>query len=510
MEGFKKVLNYIAIILIVVGIALFKIIPDKSFIGWIILALGVAGYIFYLYLNRDNLKDSLKRKTLLYSSNLFIIVILVLAIIVALNILTMKLQKRYDFTEGKIYSLSPQTIKVLKNLKKDLSIKAFYSDTGTRVAEDTLKLYRFYSPKIRYEIIDPNKNPGLARRYNITAEGTTVLEYGDKEEKLESLTEEELTNAIIKITRETKKKVCFLQGHGEASVKDTDKTGISSLGDSLKKVGYEVSDLNIAEKGKIPESCDILVVAGPQKPLFDNEIKMMDDFIKEGKSVFLMVDPDTGSKLEKMIKKYGVSLDNDVVVDLVSRVLSGDPLMPIVNKYEYHEITKNFKYAALFPYARSVTALKPAPKDVSVTELAKTSPNAWGETNMKEELKTGKLTFNPDQDKPGPVSLIAVSDITINEKDGKSKEARLVVVGDSDFAKNSFIGTSGNENLIMNIINYLSQQKDLISITPKSARTSAITLTPAQGSLIFYVSIVILPLLLLFIGIAVWIRRRAL
>ncbi len=510
MELIKKILNYISVVLIIVGISLFKIIPDKVYIAWIVLIAGIIGYILYLYFNRDNLKDSLKRKSLLYSSNLLIIIILVLAIIVAFNILTIKLQKRYDFTEGKIYSLSPQTIKVLKNLKKDLSIKAFYSDTGSRIAEDTLKLYSFYSPKIRYEIIDPNKNPGIARRYNITSEGTTVIEYGDKEEKLESLGEEELTNAIIKITRETKKTVYFLQGHGEASSKDSDKGGISVLSDALKKTGYIVKDLNIAEKGKIPEDCDILVVAGPQKPLFDNEVKMIDDFLKEGKSVLLMVDPDKGEKLENMIKKYGISLDKDVVVDLVSRVLSGDPLMPIVNKYEYHEITKNFKYAALFPYARSVTAIKPAPKDVSVTELAKTSPNAWGETNMKEELKTGKLTFNPDKDKPGPVSLIAVSEITFKDKRGNEKEARLIVVGDSDFAKNSFIGASGNENLILNMINYLSQEKDLISITPKSARTSAITLTPSEGSLIFYVSVVILPLLLLFAGIIVWVRRRAL
>jgi len=510
MAILKRILNYISVVLIIVGISLLKIIPDKVYIGWIVFGLGVLGYALYLYFNRESLKDSLKRKSLIYSSNLFIIILLVLAIIVALNILTIKLQKRYDFTEGKIFSLSPQTIKVLKNLKHDLSIKAFYSDTGSRIAEDTLKLYRFYSPKIRYEIIDPNKNPGIARRYNITSEGTVVVEYGDKEEKLESLGEEELTNAIIKITRESKKGVYFLQGHGEASIKDSDKEGISILGDALKKMGYEVKDLNLAEKGKIPEDCDILVVAGPQKPLFDNEVKMIDEFLRKGKSVLLMVDPDKGEKLETLIKKYGISLDKDVVVDLISRVLSGDPLMPIVNKYEYHEITKNFKYAALFPYARSVTALKPAPKNVNVTEIAKTSPNAWGEVNMKEELKKGKLTFNPDKDKPGPVSLIAVSEITFKDKKGNEKEGRLIVVGDSDFAKNSFVGASGNENLALNMINYLSQEKDLISITPKSARTSAITLTPAQGSLIFYVSIVILPLILLFAGIIVWVRRRAL
>jgi ABC-type uncharacterized transport system involved in gliding motility auxiliary subunit len=511
METIKRFLNYISLLFLIVGFALLKIFMGKPFIGWIIIGFAILLFVFYIYLHINDLKNSLRRKTFLYKSNLLLIIVLILAIIIAINILSVKVQKRYDFTEGKIYSLSPQTIKVLKNLKDELNIKAFYPNEIAFKAEDTLKLYKIYSPKIKYEIIDPNKNPGIARRYNITVENTVILEYKDKEEKINNLSEEELTNAIIKITRDKKQTICFLQGHGEVNPGDTGKQGFSFVKDNLKKIGYSIEKLNIAEKGVIPDECKMVIIAGPKTTLFDSEIKMLDDYIGKGNNMFLMIDPDTGDKIEKFVKKYGISLDKDVVVDLVSRVVSGDPLIPIVNHYEFHEITKNFKLAAVFPYARSVTALKPAPKNMFITELAKTSNNAWGETNLKEEIKTGKLTYNPAVDKPGPVSLAAISEITLKQKEGaKDKEVKIVVIGDSDFAKNGIINTSGNENFFMNIINYLSNEKDLISISPKTARSSGITLTPSQMNLIFYIVIIILPLLVLITGIIVWVKRRSL
>ncbi len=511
MDTIKRFLNYISLLILIIGISFLKIFADKTFIGWIIVGFSVLLFLLYLYLHIDELKDNLKRKTFLYKSNILVIIILVLAIIVAVNILFVKIQKRYDFTEGKIYSLSPQTIKVLKNLKGELKITAFYPQEISFRAEDTLKLYKIYSPKIKYEIIDPNKNPGIARRYNITEENTVVLEYNGKEDKITNLGEEELTNAIIKITREKKQTICFLQGHGEVDPDDTGKTGASYIKNNLKKIGYGIEKINISEKGLVPDQCSMLIVAGPKTSLFDSEIKIIDDYIRKGKNLFFMIDPNEGEKIEQLVKKYGISLDKDVVVDLISRVVSGDPLIPIVNHYEYHEITKNFKLAAVFPYARSVTALKPSPKNTVVTELAKTSNNAWGETNLKEEIKTGKLTYNPAVDKPGPVSLAAISEITFENKDkAGSKEAKMVVVGDSDFMKNGIINTSGNENFFMNIVNYLTNEKDLISITPKTSRASGITLTPAQMSLIFYIVVIILPLIILITGIIVWLKRRSL
>jgi len=510
MKFIKNFLNYISILLIIVGFALIKILAGKVIIGWTILIAGVFLFFFYFYLNRKKFKSKLKRKALVYSSNLVIVVILVLAILIAVNILISKIQKRYDFTESNIYSLSPQTVKVIKNLKDDVNIKAFFTSETSSYADNTLKLYHFYSPKIKYEIIDPNKNPGLTKRYEITTDGTTVINYKDREQKITNLNEEELTNALIKITRKGTQTVCFLAGHGEANIENTEREGLSELNDSLNKLGYETKSLNLAENGNIPENCTTLAVVGPQKSFFESEVNMIEKYMKKGNNCLFMIDPGSGNKIENLTKQYGISLDDVVVVDAVSKVLSGDPLMPITNEYKDHDITRNFNFRALFPYARSVSALKPSPDNINVIEIAKTTNNAWGETDLQNESKTGKISFNPDKDKPGPVSLIAVSEIDIQVSEEESKMLKMVVTGDSDFVKNGFINAAGNKNLALNIINWLCQQEDLISITPKRARTSTITLSSTQGNIILYTTVIIIPLIILITGIIIWVRRRSL
>ncbi len=511
MKRIISVLNYIAILFLFAGLFLVYYLYDKKFIGWIVFGIGIILFGLYFYFHRDSFKSSLKRKSLIYGSNLFVIVLLVFAIIGALNIFFSKLQLRYDLTESKIYSLSQQTIKVLKNLKEDLYVKAFYTDGPAQSSiEDKLKMYRFYSKHFKYEIIDPNKNPGLAKKYNIVEDGTLVFEYKGKEEKITMADEEEITNTIIKITRDKKRKICFLSGHGEADPESGENDGASQLRDSLKKIGYEVLKFSIAEKGEIPSECDILVVFAPKTELFDKEVEMIDEFIKSGKGALFMFEPNMGKKLSKLVKKYGIKVDDDVIVDPVSRVLSGDPLIPIIQEYAYHEITKNFSIAALFPMARSVEKLKPEPENCLVTEIAKTSRASWGETELEKEIAKKKITFNKEKDKPGPLSVLVVSEVTIKKDKEKEETSRIAVFGDSDFARNSFIGASGNENLILNTINWLSQEKDLISITPRTARSSLLTMTPSEGKLVFFVSIVLLPLVFFVLAIIVWIRRRSL
>ncbi len=511
MTKIKNILNYAGLIFIVTGIFLQTYLYDKKFIGWIIIGAGVLLFALYFYLNRDLFKSSLKRKSLLYGSNILIIILLVLLIIVAANVLFIKLQLRYDLTQGKIYSLSEQTIDVLKNLKDDIYVKAFATDgPQSSSIEDKLKMYRFHSKHFKYEIIDPNKNPGLARKYNIVEDGTIVFEYKGKEEKITLATEEEITNAIIKITREKSKEICFLKGHGEADPENSDKQGASMIKEALKKIGYKTKRISIAEEGKIDDSCNILVVAAPKTELFDKEIEIIDKFIKEGKSVLFLFEPGSSPKLAKLIEKYGIKVDDDVIVDPISRVLSGDPLVPIIQEYSFHEITKNFNIAAVFPFSRSVSKLKPEPENCIVTEVAKTSKAAWGEVDFDKEIATKKITFNKDRDKPGPLSVLTVSEFTIKKGKNKEKTARIAVFGDSDFMRNSFIGTSGNENLALNTFNWLSQEEDLISITPKSSKSSLLMMTPSQGKLVFFVSIVLLPLFFFILAFIVWIRRRSL
>jgi len=234
-----------------------------------------------------------------------------------------------------------------------------------------------------------------------------------------------------------------------------------------------------------------------------------------------MIDPETNTGLETWLADYGIRIENDIVVDRVSRLLGGDYFMPAVTEYESHEITKNFRYATFYPLARSVDIADSRPEGMILTSIAKTSSNSWSE----RQLDQPEVSFDPEKDKAGPVSLAVVGSkkVIINnpnkteetaENQGtdssSDRELRLAVFGDSDFITNKYYNLSGNGNFFLNTVNWLTEEEDLISIQPRTQVPRTIQLTPSQGRLLMFVSIILLPALVLFIGLGVWLRRRSL
>lgn len=529
MEKLKRNLNTIGLVLLLATLIVNRIWPYKKVPTFVLLGLGIASLTAYVIFNLSLLKQSLTRKTFIYSSNLILMIILVLGILVLINTIAARYHHRFDFTEAKIHSLSDQSISVIKNLKNDVNIKCFFREGNYNRSrmENLLKIYAYHSKKIRYEFIDPDKNPGLVKRYDITMDGTTVFECGDKENRITSTSEEDITNAIIKVTREKKKTIYFLEGHGEASIEESDDQGLSYVKDELGKLGYEVKKLTLALEENFPTDCDLLIIAGPKKDLLPNELETIDKYLQRGGRVFFMLDPEVAPGMTGFLNQYGIKLENDLIVDTISRLLGGDYFMPVVSEYEYHDITKKFRYACFFPYARSVDIAEKKPDNVTLTVLAKTSPNSWSERQLNER----EVSFNKDKDKQGPIPLAVVGTIKIEEekkeetkKEGESqpseqksasltetkKEARLAVFGDSDFATNRYFHLSGNGNLFLNTINWLTEEADLISIQPRTSSPRTIHLSPSQARLVFFVSVIILPLIVLTTGISVWMRRRAL
>ena len=255
-----------------------------------------------------------------------------------------------------------------------------------------------------------------------------------------------------------------------------------------------------------------------------------------------MVDPENAPGLKPFLGEYAIQLEDDLIVDTVSRLMGGDYFMPIVSEYEYHEITKNFRYATFFPFARSVNVAEEKPEGISADVLAKTSPNSWSERQLEEQ----EVAFDKDKDKAGPIPVAAVVTIEPKEEnkeeeseekekgaeaeEEKSKEkeeketkaeeekveevvkqeGRLAVFGDSDFATNRYFNFSGNGNFFLNTVNWLTEEEDLISMQPKTSSPRTIHLTATQGRILFFVSLIILPLIVLITGISVWVRRRSL
>lgn len=528
MEKLKQYLNYIALGLIFLSLFSLLTRPHQKIIALLLGLAGIAALAAYVTLNLSALKQSFQRKSIIYSSNMIVIVVLVLAILVVVNYFFARHHHRFDFTEASLHSLSDQSVKLLKNLKAEINIECFFREGnfGRNKMENLMKIYNYHSKKIKYEFIDPDKNPGMVKRYDIAEDGTTIFESGDKESRITSTSEEDITNAIIKLSREKKKAIYFLEGHGEASTEESADRGYSLAKQELEKLAYEVKKLSLALSDTFPKDCSLLIIPGAEKDLLPNELETIRNYISEGGRVFFMADPENAPGLKSFLQEYGIQLEDDLIVDTVSRLLGGDYFMPVVSEYEPHEITKNFRYATFFPFARSVNAAEKKPEGVSVSLLAKTSPNSWSERQLTEK----QVAFNKNKDVAGPIALAAVATVKQKEKEKEEKpegeekekkaeekeeatvkkEGRLAVFGDSDFASNRYYHLAGNGNFFLNTVNWLTEEADLISIQPKTSSPRTIQLTATQGRMLFFVSIIILPLVVLITGISVWVRRKSL
>lgn len=518
MEKIKKNLNYIALALILLAFVSFRIWPYKKTVPALLFSLGIIALVVYIVMNLALLKQGFKRKSFIYSSNLLLVIVLVLGILAIINYFFAKNHYRMDFTETKLHSLSDQSVSVLKGLEDDVNIKLFFREGNYSRAsmEHLMEIYSYHSNKIKYEFIDPDKNPGLVKRYEIAEDGTTIFEIGEKESRITSSSEENITNAIIKISREGKKVIYFLEGHGEASLEETGDNGYSIAKDELEKLAYEVKKLALALEDNFPDDISLLVIPGPQKDLLPNELETIKKYIQHGGRVFFMTDPETAPVLTPYLEEYGVKLESDLIVDTVSRLLGGDYFMPVVNEYEPHSITDKFRYATFFPYARSVSPTEEKPEGITLEVIAKSSQNSWSERQLDEQ----EVTFNEEDDVGGPISLAVVATIQPKQETQQEQqppeditpkpEGRIAVFGDSDFVTNRYYYLSGNGNFFLNTVNWLTEEEDLIAIQPKTSFPRIIQLSPSQGRLIFFVSLIILPLAVLITGISIWVRRRSL
>jgi ABC-type uncharacterized transport system involved in gliding motility auxiliary subunit len=399
MNAVKRYLNTVALALLLATLAGWIVWPHKRTALVIVGALGLLALAAYVVLNLDALKQGFRRKSLVYSGNLLLVVVLVLAILFLANYFLSKHNYRMDFTTAKLHSLSDQSVTVVKNLKTDVSFKGFFREGnyGRGAMEQLLKIYAYHSPRITFEFIDPDKNPGLVKRYDVTQDGTTIIEAGDKESRITSTSEEDVTNALIKVTRSEKKVLYFLEGHGQDSIEASGDDGYSTAKAELEKLGYEVRRQTLALADGFPADCALLVVPGPRKDLLPNEEETILTYLEGGGRVLFMIDPETAPGMTRFLAPLGFTLEDDIVVDTVSRLLGGDYFMPVVSQYESHPITDRFSYATFFPLARSVEVAETKPEGATVTALAATSPNSWAERQLDQK----EVRYDPGQGPPG-------------------------------------------------------------------------------------------------------------
>jgi ABC-type uncharacterized transport system involved in gliding motility auxiliary subunit len=455
-------------------------------------------------------------------------VLVVLAILVAINYLGTRHNKRWDLTAAKQFSLSDQTRKVLQDLKQPVHIKVFARSDDFQRFHDRLDEYAYASKQVSVEYLDPEKRPAFAQQYGITSLGTTVFEYAGRNEKTTSDTEQDMTNALIKVVQGKQPKVYFVQGHGEKDTAGSNGGGFSAINQALTSDNFLVDKLVLAQQTSVPADADVLIIAGPKTDLLPPEIDMLKAYLAKGGKLFVMLDPVlkpdapqlTG--LQALLKDWGIQADNDVVLDVsgMGRLIGTDESVPVAASYPPHAITENFNLLTAYPLARSMTPIEGGSNGHTAQRIIETSRSSWGETNLKS-LTSGQPAKLDDDDKKGPVSIGAAvsapaADATAAKPDqkpadgqnDKQRETRIVAIGDSDFASNGALGVQGNRDLFLNTVNWLVQQENLISIRPRDAEDRRITLTAEQERRIFFLTVVIVPGLILLAGVQTWWRRR--
>jgi len=482
------------------------------------LIVGLAAVLLALYTSGKVVRTWMSRRSTRYGANMAIMIVVAFAIVIVVETLSYHYYKQFDVTGDRLNSLSAQTVQILKGLAKGdkkVQVTAFVRDSARKGYRDLLDLYTYETDRLKYELIDLDKNPLLAKKFEVRAYGTLMIESGENSQKVEIPGEQQIANAILRVTRTSKKTVYFLKGHGEADISDTKKEGFSQAKRAIELENLLVKDLVLLRAKEVPKDASVVIIAGPQKPVLEAERKMLDDYIrKRSGSVMFLIDPQTDSKLEGFLKGFGVTLPEDMIVDRMSRLFGANELTPVITQYAKHKITEGFNTASFFPLARSVRVAEPGkpPRKIKAQVLAMTGPGSWAETDL-ETLAKGEAELDEKKDSKGPVPVAAV--ITVETKEANPSEgelgqnARLIVFGNSRFASNQVLGAAGNRDLFLNSLSWLAHQEDLISIRPRSRQGSGpIFMSAAQSRAIFFLPVIVLPGLVLLSGFTVYMRRR--
>ncbi len=487
-------------------------------------------------------------------------VLAVLVILGLVNFLGARYDSRIDLTEGQLLTLSPATQQVVENLKQPAELLIF-SPTPDPNDRQLLDNYRRLNPDFTYQYVDPDAKPQLAQQLGVQTGGEVFLRSGDRTTLVqrispqEPLTERQLTDKLAQLSQENVAVAYFLQGHGEYAI-DGSKAGYFEAATQLKDQNYTVAPLDLVNTGTIPADADVLIIAGPQKELFANEVTAVRDYLAGGGSVLALIDPqDKKTGLEPLLSQWGVVVEDTLVIDTSGggQLVGLGPAAPLVQEYGDHPITEAFGNGrSFFPVARPLQIKEVS--GIQETPLLFTNQNSHA-----QPMTEGELAVNPNQEPEGPFALgVALSrpatvadssqkegtDATdestsaataapaptveeaikdsLPEEDllGKSpaegdsketpqNESRLVVIGNSSFATDGLFGQQLNGDVFLNSVNWLSKvDNPVLSIRPKEATNRRFDMTVSQQIFLTLLALVIFPLAGLVGAGTLLVRRR--
>lgn len=500
-------LGILGVVLGLGGMITYSLRPDWLWAVTIAEGLALVCLVLFFVFHFEAVKAFSGRRSTRMGLNSFLMIVLLTSILIIVNFLASRHSIRWDLSENQNFTLAPQTHRVLRSLPHDVKITVFTreKDPGYQVFKERLESYRQASTKLSVEFIDPEKQPKIAQNYGIFRTDTAIFESNGQTIRVTSPSEIELTGALIRISKDAKKRIVFVEGHSELNVEDKDRNGLSAAKEALIRQGYEVGTLSLLKESAVPDHTAVLVLAGPRRAVTRDEQDRIQTYVEKGGHLLVLADPDTQTGLESLLAHWGLGLGSGVLVDLQDRLAQGDLTALLVRTFTEHEITQDLTSAVLLPLSRYVTFNEQAGKDWDFVPLARTSPNSWAEMNMQGRV----VSLNEKEDVKGPLPMAAAL-APKKTQEADTPRPAIVVIGNSTFVSNAFFNFPGNSDFFLHTTGWLAEERDLISIAPREPALHPFTPNPTQERALIYIQVVFLPFVTLLTGIIVWRKRRRL
>jgi ABC-type uncharacterized transport system involved in gliding motility auxiliary subunit len=433
----------------------------------------------------------------------------VLFVVVCLQIVADRTNRRLDLTAGSALTLAPVTRQVLDELTAPLHVTVFY-DRGNRGRYAALlKRLATASPRVVTTLYDLDRYPERARSLGVGEYGRAVVEYDGRRIVAPAETEGQLTGAILKVVRGRSRQVGYVLGHGEREPGGTGES-YRRLTTALEAENY-VIDPVILENAGVPAGTDVLVVAGPRRDLSPEVAARIGAYLRAGGSVLLLLDPASLPNLSALLATFGVTLGDDLVVDRERRILATEGLAAVVEFFKQGNAitgsaTSPIDAGVVLPSARTVSVAS-VPPQVKAESIARTGDTAWAMD--AERARRGDEPSAAAHDRPGPLDVMVMVEVAGPGR----RDGRMVVVGDADFASDAYYDMLGNANLVLNALAWLAREDALAGEREKQVPEverplSPLVLTEAQSRNLLLAMVVVQPLLVLALGAVVVGTRR--
>jgi len=490
----NKILGILGLVLGVLSIINSAVFPSRTVVTAVLAIVSSVLLTWFFIVHFEALKAYSKKRSSHLRINSVLMVAFFLFIVVLLNLIIRQYYFRYDMTSIKKFSLSQQGETVARNLQHDVQIEYFgvEGNMDYKRAEELLEAYRYLNKRIVYELHDLDSSPLLANKYDVKDYGTFVVQSGDRVVKEKGVDEQTMTNLIIRATRKKTLTVRFLQGHGERSINDEQRSGYSVIAGRLRDIGHDVSLMNMISSGGVPVDTDLLVIVSPETEPSNEEYDMLEDYRTRGGKFLVLID--SPPQMKRLINSIGLKTSEFPVYDPIN-VAGTDPSTPLVQKYYKNRVLGDFNLTTVFPGVYEVRNTRISLKGFNYDFLVRASHDAWFETNGDGIMQKNEI------------SGIQVLAILATHEDELMK---IIVFGDSDFASNAYINVGGNADLFLTVCNWLLGEGGLASVSAPKSEFIPMFITVEQARLLKICITVGIPLIIIIAGTVVWYRRRAL